>query len=334
MPIPLILWGVGAAVAATTAGMAIKGKMDSDEADNVACRSEKIICDANNLLEYKRDETRIAFEDFAKKKLKSQEERIGLFLVHFRKIRNVEFTRNTAFDSLQIGDYAPMGLDAIESSYSTAMTIAQGLGSGAAAGALLAYGAYSGVGMLATTAGGTAISSLSGAAAANATLAWLGGGAISAGGAGIAGGAMVLGGLVAGPALLIFSGIYAANASKKLAEANSGFIKAKEFKEEVHGYVVKMNQILEVVHLADDVLSDLNARLRRATKELENIIATEGADYEFYSDEDKDKVFKAFKIAQVLKAVIDNPILKEDGSLGDNAKQELLKLRQGLESID
>ncbi|GAA7544524.1 hypothetical protein JP0017_10050 [Helicobacter pylori] len=41
---------------------------------------------------------------------------------------------------------------------------------------LAAYGAYTGVGMLASTAGGVAIAELSGVAATNATLAWLGGG--------------------------------------------------------------------------------------------------------------------------------------------------------------
>ncbi|GAA8594233.1 hypothetical protein oki164_06200 [Helicobacter pylori] len=38
---------------------------------------------------------------------------------------------------------------------------------------LAAYGAYTGVGMLASTAGGVAIAELSGVAATNATLAWL-----------------------------------------------------------------------------------------------------------------------------------------------------------------
>ena len=333
MPIPLIVWGLGAAVAATTATIAIKGKMDSNEADDVAYEARRIIENANETLEDKRVETSNAFEEFARKKLKAQEDRIGRFLISFRKLHNIDFTRNSSLDRLQVGDYAPMGLNAIESSYSTAMTIAQGLGSGAAAGALLAYGAYSGVGMLATTAGGTAISSLSGAAAANATLAWLGGGALSAGGAGIAGGTMVLGGLVAGPALLIFSGIYAANASKKLAEARSNRYEAREYAEKVNDYVIKMDQILEVLLLAEKVLSKLNTCLRRATTEMEKIILATGTDYEAYSEEQKDAVFKAFKYAQLLKAVIDNPILKEDGALGDNAEQELLEMYSGLSKI-
>ncbi|GAA7942169.1 hypothetical protein JP0537_06230 [Helicobacter pylori] len=56
---------------------------------------------------------------------------------------------------------------------------------------LAAYGAYTGVGMLASTAGGVAIAELSGVAATNATLAWMSGGAISLGG-GLAAGSMAL----------------------------------------------------------------------------------------------------------------------------------------------
>ncbi len=49
-------------------------------------------------------------------------------------------------------------------------------------GVLAAYGAYTGVGMLASTAGGVAT---------NVTLAWLGGGALSVGGFGMVGGMAV-----------------------------------------------------------------------------------------------------------------------------------------------
>ncbi len=74
---------------------------------------------------------------------------------------------------------------------------------------LAAYSAYTGVGMLASTACGVAIAELSGVAATNATLAWLGGGALSVGGFGMVGGMVVLGGLVAGPALAIFGAVSA-----------------------------------------------------------------------------------------------------------------------------
>ncbi len=66
-------------------------------------------------------------------------------------------------------------------------------GVGAAVGVLATYGAYTGVGMLASTASGVAIAELSGVAATNVTLAWLGGGALSVGGFSMVGGMVVLG---------------------------------------------------------------------------------------------------------------------------------------------
>ncbi len=86
-------------------------------------------------------------------------------------------------------------------------------------GVLAAYGAYTGVGMLASTAGGVAIAELSGVAATNATLAWLGGGALSVGGFGMVGGMAVFGGLVAGPALAILGAMSADEMKEKLEKA-------------------------------------------------------------------------------------------------------------------
>ncbi len=93
---------------------------------------------------------------------------------------------------------------------------------------LAAYGAYTGVGMLASTAGGVAIAELSGVAATNVTLAWLGGGALSVGGFGMVGGMVVLGGLVAGPALAIFGAVSADEMEEKLEKAKAYSLKLKK----------------------------------------------------------------------------------------------------------
>ncbi len=94
-------------------------------------------------------------------------------------------------------------------------------GVGAAVGVLATYGAYTGVGMLASTAGGVAIAELSGIAATNVTLAWLGGGALSVGGFGMVGGMAVLGGLVAGPAIAILGAMSADEMEEKLEKARA-----------------------------------------------------------------------------------------------------------------
>ncbi|GAA6803720.1 hypothetical protein HpHCM70_03690 [Helicobacter pylori] len=103
---------------------------------------------------------------------------------------------------------------------------------------LVAYGAYTGVGMLASTAGGVAIAELSGVAATNATLAWLGGGALSVGGFGMVGGMAVFGWLVAGPALAILGAMSADEMKEKLE-------KAKAYYSQVEKAVKKADAIID-----------------------------------------------------------------------------------------
>ncbi|GHQ62817.1 hypothetical protein VN0390_08110 [Helicobacter pylori] len=103
---------------------------------------------------------------------------------------------------------------------------------------LVAYGAYTGMGMLASTAGGVAIAELSGVAATNATLAWLGGGALSVGGFGMVGGMAVFGWLVAGPALAILGAMSTDEMKEKLE-------KAKAYYPQVEKAVKKADAIID-----------------------------------------------------------------------------------------
>ncbi len=103
---------------------------------------------------------------------------------------------------------------------------------------LAAYGAYTGVGMLASTAGGVAIAELSGVVATNATLTWLGGGVLSVGGFGMVGGMVVFGGLVAGPAIAILGAISADEMKEKLE-------KAKAYHSQVEKAVKKADAIID-----------------------------------------------------------------------------------------
>lgn len=102
----------------------------------------------------------------------------------------------------------------------------------------MAYGAYTGMGMLASTAGGVAIAELSGVAATNATLAWLGGGALSVGGFGMVGGMAVFGWLVAGPALAILGAMSTDEMKEKLE-------KAKAYYSQVEKAVKKADAIID-----------------------------------------------------------------------------------------
>lgn len=110
-------------------------------------------------------------------------------------------------------------------------------------GALAGFGAYGGVGLLATASTGTAISTLSGAAATNATLAWLGGGSLASGGLGVAGGTMVLGGLVTGPALAVAVWVMASSAEKAKNDAYTNLNKARAIEKSNKTIILQLEKV-------------------------------------------------------------------------------------------
>lgn len=329
MPIPFILWGLGA-VAVAGLGLGAKAVSDNSDANDINEDAESISYRAEKKLENKKKSINKSLENYGEQKLDAFETKIGKFISLYDKLHNVEISRSTELDNLQLGEFSSVKIADIKQSYNALSSMTQGFSSGMAGGALVAYGAYTGTMAFAAASTGTAIASLSGVAATNATLAWLGGGALSAGGAGMAGGAMVLGGLVAGPALLIFGGIFAAKASQKLSEARSNKIKSQDYADEIDLVCDKLEMIQEVTTLASSVLSNLSAKARRANASLENIINTSGTDYSIFSETDKNTVFKSVKYAQLIKAVIDSPILNKEGGIDNNTRREFEKFNSQL----
>jgi hypothetical protein len=156
---------------------------------------------------------------------------------------------------------------------------------------------------------------LSGAAATNATLAWLGGGTIASGGGGMVLGTIVLQSLVAGPALAVFGHIVGEKANAALADAKSNLEKAKTVQKESDLACGKLNAIYEVVDFASKTFSKVSGRLRHSVHGLKEVIETQGNDYQAFSDEAREVVLRTVKFAQLIKAMIDTPILDADGNL-------------------
>ncbi|GAB0051833.1 hypothetical protein YGH009_06380 [Helicobacter pylori] len=192
MPLPFILAGVALAAA----GYGVKKGIDALDAD---CEADEFIKKAEGLkeeaakkAESAESDCRHAFARFGEKKLHVLSHTVPNFLDHFHRLKrstiiiegvNMQDIQGQVSDAQKITNQY-REVDFFDASGAV-------IGS-AAAGVLAAYGAYTGVGLLASTAGGVAIAELSGVAATNATLAWLGGGALSVGGFGMVGGMAVL----------------------------------------------------------------------------------------------------------------------------------------------
>lgn len=313
MPLPLIVPLIIAAGGVFGAGKTAKAILDNNEAKDIATNAQSIVDRANKTLDQTKAKTNSLLAEYGKQKLDALDKQVSQFVTLFKRLKNVELADSPELENLKLGKFTEVAVAELQNSCSFAQNALQGVGAGAVGGALTAFGAYSGTMLLASAGTGTAISALSGVAATNATLAWLGGGTLAAGGLGIAGGTMVLGAMVAGPALLIFGSILGAKASQRLSEAKENLEHARTFDVQVEGVCQKLKYIQSVTTTASSVLSTLRSRLRRANGSLQNVIDTHGEDFSQYDADAKATVFKCVKYAQLVKLVIDTPILNENG---------------------
>lgn len=136
-----------------------------------------------------------------------------------------------------------------------------------------------------------------------------------AGGLGMAGGTAVLGGLVAGPALAVLGVIMDAKASKNLEAAYSNLAKANEFEEEMKTAVDLCNGIRRRSAMFNRFLIRIQTFFDPLVYEMSEIINQRGTDFRKFSDDEKKVVASAMSMAGAIKAVLDTPILDEDGNL-------------------
>lgn len=335
MPIPLLFIGIGLGTAALGIGKGVKASIDQKDANNTNAHAQSIVDDATQKAEKSRKNSSKAIEDLGRKKIWVLDNSVETFIHLFEQLHNVELGASSGMDELKKFRIDKQAFGELKQMSAMASSIAGGLVGGAAAGALAAIGAYGGamtLGACATT--GTAIASLSGAAATNATLAFLGGGALSVGGLGMAGGTMVLGGLVAGPALAVMGFIIGAKASANKNAAYSNLVKAKEYAEEVKTVQVLCKAIRMRANMFERLLIKLDAVFEPLTDSLAQIIQKSGTDFCRYSDEEKAAVAANLSLAKAIKAVLDTPILTEDGLLTEESNAIIAPVQNVIESYE
>lgn len=321
MPIPLLFIGAGAVTAVGGGAKTAKAVMDNSRAKSINEKAEEKIRLAANKLDRPRKQCGEALENLGKEKMFILNTSMRKFLFLLEEIKNVEFTNSLGLNelnSLHIDKNTFDGLKAMEDFASSMMS---GTVAGAAGGAFVAFGAYNAATTFAAASTGTAISSLSGIAASNATLAFFGGGSLAAGGLGMAGGTAVLGGLVAGPALLVLGLITGAKASKNLDNAYANEAKAKEICEQYAAAAEQCNAIRSRTNLFYSLLARLDTYFLPLIDCLGNVIEDEGTDYAAFSQEARRIVAAAASVAGAIKAVLDTPILTEEGDLTQESEQ-------------
>lgn len=321
MPIPFAFMAIGAGAAALGIGKSVKASADQKDANETNERAQDIVDSATKDAQKSRENTNKALEDLGRKKVWILDNSMETFIHLFEQLHNVELGESSGMDELKKFRINKQSFGELKQMSAMASSVLGSVAGGAAAGALTAIGAYGGamtLGTCATT--GTAIAALNGAAATNATLAFLGGGALSVGGLGMFGGSIVLGGLVAGPALAVMGFVVGAKASANKDAAYANLSKARKYEEEVKTVQILCKAIRMRANMFERLLIKLDAIFEPLTDSLAQIIQTGGTDFSRYSRDEKAVVSANLALAKAIKAVLDTPILTEDGNLTDESK--------------
>ncbi|GAA8904573.1 hypothetical protein VN0944_04380 [Helicobacter pylori] len=201
-------------------------------------------------------------------------------------------------------------------------------------GMLAAYGAYTGVGMLASTAGGVAIAELSGVAATNATLAWLGGGALSVGGFGMVGGMAVFGGLVAGPALAILGAMSADEMKEKLEKAKAYYSQVEKAVKKADAIIDQFQAIEKMAKLFTRQIAKFDALLFSLSQDAIATMKKHNYNHSLYSQEERDQLCVTVSTLMTLSAFLKVPIIDKHQKLQEKAKRALEIMKRQMDSLE
>lgn len=332
MPLPLLLIGVAAASAAFGAKKGYDAISDHSQAKSLNEEAQQTFDQAQAHLAGAREDARRALEDLGRLKLETWNGQLGRFVQLFEQLHNVELRGETL-----VGDFAPPFVSRAELGEMKRLSLkaSEIMTGGAAAlgsGALVGIASYGGAMTFAAASTGTAIGSLSGAAAVNATLAWFGGGSLAAGGLGMAGGVAVLGGLVAGPVLAVGGLILAAKAKEGLAHARTNLASAKRAAAEMSNAATIVIGIRRLSRQFSRVIERVIPQMDAALDQLEAVISVAGTDYRSYQRAQQQTVYVAVQFAQVMKILLETPLLTPEGAIDSKCHKALDQARFALKA--
>lgn len=309
MALPLLLVAGAAGLGLFGAGKTIKAAMDNSKANDLNDSANRIVSNAKDKIDNARKQSGKAFEALGAKKVAILNGNIAKFIDRINQISDFPFDKTINNGNLSLNKQS---FEELKEMQSFASSLVGGAASGAMAGGLTAFGAYSAAMALGTTAGGTAIGTLSGVAATNATLAFFGGGSIAAGGLGMAGGAAVLGGIVAGPALCVLGLITGAKASANLDNARSNIAQARAFRDEMDTAATACKHITRRANMFTRLLITQDSIFAPLVYEAQKIKSN---NWSSFSTEEKELFSAAATCATTIEAILKTSILDESGNL-------------------
>ncbi len=271
---------------------------------------------------------------FGDKKLHVLSHTVSNFLDHFHQLKHSRIT----IEGINMQDIQRQVSDArkITNQYREVdfFDVSGAVAGSAIGGVLAAYGAYAGVGMLASTAGGVAIAELSGVAATNATLAWLGGGALSVGGFGMVGGMAVLGGLVAGPALAILGAFSASKMEEKLENAKAYCSQVEAAVKKADVMVDQLQAVMKMADLFTKQITKLDALFFSLSQGAIATMKKHHYDTSRYNQRERDQLSVTVSTLMTLSAFLKVSIMDEHQKLNEKAKNALNLMRDQVNALE
>lgn len=326
MPIPFILGGIAIIVSGTGIYKIGRSIVRNIEGQEVNQQAQSICDNSKEAFNRARESSYSALESLGRMKLAILDTSVNRFVNTFSQITGLD----SQLDPDKMKELGKFKLDRqtlqeMQELASMSSSILKGIGTGSAAGALAAFGAFNVTTFFAAASTGTAIASLSGVAATNATLAFLGGGSLAAGGFGMAGGMIVLGGLVAAPALALLGVFMDAEASKNLDNAYCNLAKAREIAEECQVGITMCNGIKELAIMFSKLFQNLDKFFKPLIEQMENIVQLKGFDAELYTLDDCAVLAMAQSVASAISTGLKAAILDKDGRPEENAAGKTAK---------
>ncbi|RVZ04014.1 glycine zipper family protein [Helicobacter pylori] len=334
MPLPFILAGVAIAAA----GYGVKkgiDVLDADcEADEFIKKAESLKEESTKKVESAESDCRRAFMRFGDKKLHVLSHTVSNFLDHFHRLNRSRII----IEGINMQDIQGQVSDArkITNQYREVdfFDVSGAVAGSVIGGVLAAYGAYTGVGMLASTAGGVAIAELSGVVATNATLAWLGGGALSVGGFGMVGGMAVLGGLVAGPALAILGALSADEMEKKRDDAKAYLSQVEAAVKKADVVIDNLQAVRKMAELFTRQITKCDMLFFSLSQDAIATMKKHHYDTSLYNQKEKDQLCVTVSTLSTLSAFLKVPIMDEHQKLNEKAKNALNLMRKQINDLE
>lgn len=334
MPLPLILGGLAVLAGATGAKKAYDANEKNNRAKRINNNAQETYEKAKQKLQNFQNRASVSLTYLGKRKVDVLQEDMVPFVNLMNKIKNINMTEIRGMGDLSRLQVNEETLASMQSMGSLAMKMVSGSIAGIGAGAAAAFGAYGTAVAFGTAGTGTAIAGLSGAAATNATLAYLGGGTLAAGGLGVAGGTAVLGGIVAGPALAVLGFAMDSKANANLENARSNRAQAEKAAHEMGLASDACQKISERADMFVDLLWNIHLRFQKLVNQMNDVIINKGTEYREYGQAEKDILAMTLSLAVATKAILDTPILNEDGSVTTKSLDVYQEMNQEIAEVD